>query len=70
MPQGNDYLVKCPYYKSNSERAICCEGFFRGNLVDMKFRSHTKMLEHKRCRCRTMEYLQCPLAAAINKKYE
>lgn len=70
MAQGNDYLIKCPYYKGNTELEIRCEGFFRGNLVGMKFRSHNRMLEYKRCRCRTMEYTQCPMAAAISKKYE
>ena len=71
MPNMNeDHLVQCPYYKTHNRQVIHCEGFEVGMVMHAAFSSYEKQVNWKSKYCRKMSYRQCPIAKALDEKYE
>ena len=71
MSKGNeDRLVKCPYYKMHERHVVKCEGFEKGMVLHAAFSSYSQMVEWKDRYCRKMCYRQCPVAKALDEKYD
>lgn len=65
--------VVCPFYhKEDAEgRKIFCEGFCKGNSLQISFKKIDQLMVHKDTHCNSMEgYKRCPLFPIINKQYE
>lgn len=65
-----DHLVKCPYYKTNANQVIRCEGIEEGMATHLTFADHAQLINYKGRYCRKMAYMACPLARMLEGKYE
>ncbi len=59
--------VKCPFYKSEKDKSIKCEGLLSVFCVH-SFRGKQQKEKHERNFCKT-NYRQCPHFKIINDKY-
>jgi hypothetical protein len=53
--------VKCPFYKKDSRenRSICCEGFEKDSMMELKFKNLEQREKHLGCYC-VSRYESCP----------
>lgn len=72
MPnQAEGARVICPYYRYEQRDKITCEGFWRWQTIDMRFRTRKKKDEWRERCCEQYEYKRrCPLAMAITANEE
>ena len=62
--------VRCPFYRSDGEREISCEGLWPGTTLTVtRFRAPRQTLEHMQRLCMS-RYTQCRLYSRIEEKYE
>lgn len=64
--------VVCPYYRfDDGGKRISCEGLIKNTVVINRFTRKSKMATHIDMICSSMDYAKlCPVAAALEKKYE
>lgn len=63
--------IRCPYYRreDRKDRKIKCEGVVDSTEMEQRFRSNQALMDHREKYC--MEnYRACPLAMALDRKYE
>jgi|GEM_PF-5997126 len=61
----------CPFYITDSNQEICCEGFEEGVWIHYWFRSQKKKEEWARRKCCQNDYLAgCELAKALQRYHE
>ena len=65
-----DHLVKCPYYKTHTRQVIYCEGFEDGMVIHEAFATPAQLVMWKNRYCRKLRYSQCPVATALNRKWD
>lgn len=71
MPNYSDKYVLCPFFREEDHAKIRCEGFAKGNSIQVSFENKELLKAHKRRYCYTIaKHRQCPLYPVINKKYE
>lgn len=64
--------IQCPYYKReerNRQIKIVCEGILDGTSLHQIFLSVEALKKHRDCFCKG-DYSKCPIAAALNRKYD
>lgn len=60
----------CPFYKEDgTKNTILCEGVF-GCSCRHSFSNSKEKRKHAMQYCETFDYIECPLYAAIYKKYD
>lgn len=60
----------CPFFKSDTFNAIFCEGIIASTAkVKNEFTSEYKRLRHQEIYCFGFNYGRCPIAEALQKKY-
>lgn len=72
MSKGKECIyVRCPYYRREDRKTIQlkCEGIVEGTDLYQRFENVAGLLGHKERYCKTA-YRECPLAAALDRKYE
>jgi hypothetical protein len=71
MQHYSDKYVLCPFYSQEDNAKIRCEGFAKGNSIQVSFENKELLKAHKRRYCYCIaKHRQCPLYPVINKKYE
>lgn len=64
--------VKCPYYKREErkpQKKIVCEGVLERTSLHQMFETVPDLKNHKDSFCKG-DYNKCPIAEALNRKYE
>lgn len=64
-----DKLVKCPYYKSDSDFGMVCEGPVEGSSLTIKFKDGNIKTSYKGGFCRR-RWEECPVAVIAAEKYK
>ena len=61
--------VECPFYHSEDEQKIYCEGVNERSSIHLAFSSKTERREYRRKKC-SGEYKKCRIAKMLYRKYE
>ena len=61
--------VKCPFYLSEEEKKIHCEGLEKGSRTALEFRGK-QLKENVKGKYCNGDYEKCKLYTIINQKYE
>ncbi len=63
--------VRCPYYRREDRKLVQlkCEGIVEGTDLYQRFENGDALLKHKDRFCKA-DYRRCPLAAALDRKYD
>lgn len=72
MSIGKEYVyVRCPYYVREDRKGmqIRCEGLIEGTMLYNRFQNLSCLCRYRDRFCKR-EYGKCPIAAALNRKYE
>ncbi len=72
MSNGKESIfVRCPYYRREDRKLLQlrCEGLLDGTDLYQRFGSGKDMRHHKEVYCMGL-YRRCPLAEALDRKYE
>ena len=64
----NDGYVICPFFRSQSNQRIWCEGVIRGAKIAIDFDKKDLKRIHMRKYCRSFDYVTCPYASVILKE--
>ena len=65
-----DQKTVCPFYTQQEGYRVYCEGFAKGNSMQVCFRNAALMKKHKDSFCNNIDnYQKCPLYPVIEKKY-
>lgn len=60
----------CPFYRTEDNRSVHCEGFQDESSVILWFRYNDQLLDWLNLRCRSFSYTECPIAKQLLAKYE
>jgi hypothetical protein len=70
MAQFDSKYVVCPYYHSNDNNRVCCDGVTDGNTVNVVFGDPTKRKKYMECYCNSIEkYSHCKICNMLHKKW-
>lgn len=72
MSKGKECIfVRCPYYRREERNLLQlkCEGLLEGTDLYQRFENGERMRRHKEVYC-MKDYRRCPLAEALDRKYE
>lgn len=75
MPMGKNYedpIVTCPFYSWERGKQMCCEGVTgrtSESSIQITFQSRSMLRRYERFRCKK-DWKNCPLAQALEKKWE
>lgn len=64
-----DELVRCPYYRYDTQGAIHCEGVSDVSILRLSFRDRGARLQHKKAFCRSC-WTGCSIAQMQNARYD
>lgn len=48
---------------------IRCEGLKKGGHIVLEFKTEEQRMKHRKCFCATYNYKECPIAKALDAKY-
>lgn len=65
----DDVEAKCPYFCSNDNREIRCEGIMDGCITVLRFDSQRKRKLHRSVFC-DAKYKNCEIFRMLEDKYE
>lgn len=65
----DDVDAKCPYFCSNTNREIRCEGITDGCTTVLRFNSQKKRNLHRRIFC-DAKFKNCEIFRMLEEKYE
>ena len=60
----------CPFYLREDAKSISCESFGLASVMTMKFKKTEEKRAWQSQYCFLFSYGRCPIAAAIERKYE
>ena len=66
---SEDYMVQCPFYKTNTSQVLYCEGLEDGMAIHLAFATRSQLNSYKMRYCRKIGYCACPLARILEEKY-
>lgn len=72
MSKGKECIyVRCPYYRREDRKVmqIKCEGIVEGTDLYQRFENLEQLRQHKDRFCKK-RYSACPVAAALDRKYD
>lgn len=61
-------VIVCPFYRSEGDLSICCEGF-ASECVRQQFSSRCNKRIYRNRFCEGMTYQSCPIAQLTAAKY-
>lgn len=59
---------KCPFYRSETQQKVYCEGVEDGTSIHLAFDTTAHANEFKQYYC-SGRYMACPIAVMLNDKY-
>lgn len=63
--------VVCPFYSQEEPLKLHCEGYRKGNRIQLTFSSNELFEQHKKLYCTELNgYYKCPIYPVIMKQYE
>ncbi len=60
----------CPFYKSEDDLKIYCEGVEDGTFIHLSFSTSTKLKKRYRCKFCEGQYSDCRIAKMLLAKYD
>ncbi len=72
MSNGKECIyVRCPYYRREDRKLmqLKCEGMVEGTDLYQRFENLNSLLSHKERYCKS-NFSRCPLAEALDRKYD
>ena len=69
MNKTTDCLVKCPFYQSEKENYIVCEGFIASTCMVTRFPDTKHKRSHLKDNCYLEDGGKCPMARNLFEKY-
>ncbi len=72
MSKGKECIyVRCPYYRREDRKNLQmkCEGIVEGTDLYQRFGNLNGLLGHRERFCKA-DYRRCPVAAALDRKYD
>lgn len=71
MAHYSSKYVKCPFYRSNDNNRIKCEGLSEGNAIHLVFQDPTDKGAYMRERCYSIvQCRRCEIHKVLNGKWE
>lgn len=71
MSKGKHYSeAKCPFYKSDSDRCVMCEGINDKTVIKLVFGNNQDFVKYFRTFCGSNQYQRCIINRAVNEKYK
>lgn len=65
----NTAVTTCPYYISESEKTLKCEGFLDGMQIKLNFAGSLQKEHYQETKCRCFGK-GCPVKESVEKKYQ
>ena len=62
--------IKCPFFMTERNNLLCCEGFVEGTCMTTKFPDVHAKTKHIRENCFLRNGGRCPMAANLFEKYK
>lgn len=62
--------INCPFFITEKNNLLCCEGFVDGTCMTTKFPDSKKKTEHIKHNCFKVDGGNCPLATNLYTKYK
>lgn len=62
-------IIMCPFYLSEGDVSIRCEGI-SSDAVQQWWAHKDAKIAYREAFCETMDYGECPVAQLLEKKYE
>lgn len=69
MNKTIDCLIKCPFYQSQKENYIACEGFLPNTCMVTRFPDKANKRSHLKNNCYLEDGGSCPMAKSLFEKY-
>ena len=69
MNKTIESLIKCPFYQSEKENHIACEGFIKNTCMVTRFPDKKSKREHLKANCYLESGGKCPMARTLFGKY-
>lgn len=67
--RGDEVLIKCPFFRAHSGRAIGCEGITDDCTIMINFHGKAARDQHEEIFCRN-RFHYCEIYRAVYQKYE
>jgi hypothetical protein len=65
-----DKFVKCPFYRKTDTNRIACEGFSKGNTINLVYESQADKKQYMKERCESIEGCRrCPIYSLLERMY-
>lgn len=68
MKRDNQCNIKCPYYITDGDRYLTCEGV-DSEIIKQRFKNRTEIIMYQRIYCEHYPN-ECKIAALIELKYK
>ncbi len=62
--------IQCPFFITEKNNILCCEGFVDGTCMTTKFPEIKMKTEHIKNHCFRIDGGKCPLASNLYSKYK
>lgn len=62
--------INCPFFITEKNNLLCCEGFVENTCMTTKFPDSKKKTEHIKKNCLKIDGGGCPLATSLYAKYK
>lgn len=62
--------ILCPFFMTERENLLCCEGFVEGTCMTTKFPDTKSKTQHIRANCFHRDGGSCPMAISLFEKYK
>ena len=62
--------IQCPFFVTERENLLCCEGFVDGTCMTTKFPDTKAKTRHIKANCFLRNGGKCPMATSLFEKYE
>lgn len=69
MNKAVECTIKCPFYQSEKEKYITCEGFIKNTCMVTSFPNLKSKHEHIKRNCSLEDGGRCPMAQNLFAKY-
>lgn len=66
MRNNESCYVICPFYKSETQGKICCDGIIPGQTIHMVFQDSKQKRKYMKEKCCTYGYGICPLCQMLS----
>lgn len=70
MAAFDSKYVVCPFYRTNDNNRVCCDGVSEGNTINVVFGDSTRRKRYMECYCNSIEnYKNCKICEMLRDKW-